>query len=88
MEAFYPTSLDLECSKGECLVVFWNFLRTKGADIFPKAARILRMFTVDAADLPEESLADNGKKQKVIKKIPQSAIENCKGIAVSAARSP
>lgn len=44
------------------------------------------MFTVDAADLPEESLADNGKKQKVIKKIPQSAMENCKGIAVSDTR--
>lgn len=40
-------------------------------------------FTVDAADLPEEALADNRKTQKVIKKIPSSAIENCKGIAVS-----
>ncbi|GAA5865464.1 hypothetical protein JCM8547_001253 [Rhodosporidiobolus lusitaniae] len=48
-----------------------------------KAARILRTFTMDAADLPDEiSLADRRKSQVVLKKIPPPAIASASGLAI------
>ncbi|GAA5972361.1 hypothetical protein JCM11641_002424 [Rhodosporidiobolus odoratus] len=48
-----------------------------------KCARILRTFTMDAADLPEEmSLADRRKSQVVLKKIPPAAIAAAQGLAI------
>ncbi|GAA6036648.1 hypothetical protein JCM8097_001271 [Rhodosporidiobolus ruineniae] len=62
VEAFYPTSLDIESTK---------------------CARILRTFTVDAADLPDEvSLADRRKSQVVLRKIPPAAIASAQGLAI------
>ncbi|EJU01879.1 DUF500-domain-containing protein [Dacryopinax primogenitus] len=46
-----------------------------------KAARILRTFTLDASDV-EEKFEDRKKTQKVIRKIPPSAIDRCAGLAI------
>ncbi|KZO98361.1 hypothetical protein CALVIDRAFT_41244 [Calocera viscosa TUFC12733] len=46
-----------------------------------KAARILRTFTLDAPD-PDEQFHDRKKTQKVIRKIPPSAIDKCAGLAI------
>ncbi|GAA94392.1 uncharacterized protein L969DRAFT_199583 [Mixia osmundae IAM 14324] len=63
IEAFYPTSLDLECSK---------------------AARILRTFTLDrTGNLDhQDTIYDEKKKQRIIKKIPSSALASCRGICI------
>ncbi|KZT57424.1 DUF500-domain-containing protein [Calocera cornea HHB12733] len=47
-----------------------------------KAARILRTFTLDAPDVDSEAFADRKKTQKVIRKIPPSAIDKCAGLAI------
>ncbi|GAA5835324.1 hypothetical protein JCM11251_006680 [Rhodosporidiobolus azoricus] len=50
-----------------------------------KCARILRTFTMDAADLPDElsqSLADRRKSQVVLRKIPPAAIAAAQGLAI------
>ncbi|GAA5926564.1 hypothetical protein JCM1841_001446 [Sporobolomyces salmonicolor] len=47
-----------------------------------KAARILRTFTMDAADLPEETLRDRRKSQRVLRKIPPAALSSAAGIAI------
>ncbi|ORY75021.1 hypothetical protein BCR35DRAFT_325880 [Leucosporidium creatinivorum] len=47
-----------------------------------KAARILRTFTMDASELPEESIHDAKKTQKVLRKIPPSALEHAQGLAI------
>lgn len=48
-----------------------------------RAARILRTFTLDAADLPAEvSLAERRKSQVVLRKIPPAAIAAAQGLVV------
>lgn len=48
-----------------------------------RAARILRTFTLDAADLPAEvSVADRRKSQLVLSRIPQEALAAAQGLAV------
>ncbi|KAK4702814.1 SH3 domain-containing YSC84-like protein 1, partial [Phenoliferia sp. Uapishka_3] len=63
-EAFYPTSLDLECSKAA------RILRTFTSK--PNTSLRLQPYSVDASDLPEDSLSDQRKRQRVLKKIPPS----------------
>lgn len=58
------------------------FYPTSLDDESNKAARILRTFTWDAADLPEESLADRRKSQIVLRKIPPEAIHSSSGLAI------
>ncbi|GAA5950432.1 hypothetical protein JCM3765_004544 [Sporobolomyces pararoseus] len=47
-----------------------------------RAARILRTFTWDAADVSEESLADRRKSQLVLRKIPPEVVSGAKGLAI------
>lgn len=61
------------------------FYPTSLSDESNKAARILRTFTWDAADLPEglaEGLADRRKSQIVLRKIPPEAIHSSSGLAI------
>lgn len=37
---------------------------------------------MDIEDLPEEPILDSKKTQRVIKKIPSSALANCQGLAI------
>ncbi|GAA5977331.1 hypothetical protein JCM5350_002431 [Sporobolomyces pararoseus] len=47
-----------------------------------RAARILRTFTWDAADVSEESLADRRKIQLVLRKIPPEVVSAAKGLVI------
>ncbi|EGX87888.1 DUF500 domain protein [Cordyceps militaris CM01] len=60
---------------------FWPTTLDKESD---KAARILKSFCKDGFYIEEESASDDGPKQKqrVLKKIPQSVIENAVGLAI------
>lgn len=61
---------------------FWPTTMERELD---KAARILRVFTLDGGVQTTENVADESghkKKQKVIKKIPQDVIANAKGLAI------
>ncbi|KAF2116971.1 hypothetical protein BDV96DRAFT_571341 [Lophiotrema nucula] len=64
---------------------FWPSTTEKELD---KAARILRVFTLDGGVAADETLRNtadpsaNKKRQKILKKIPPAAIEGAKGIAI------